>query len=478
MAKKVENIDKIIAFLRESPRSKDEIMTEIGLGPDSWHNYGGDVRKKLKLEGETLKISKGVYSIVKLDSEEREQDEERMDIALSSTDTVMEVLILNALSQKASKKMAEPGKGLMTSRELTEDIFMNTIWDENDTLGDKEELKIIYPYSLVDSVLGANKLDEKKGIKKKGLIQKGVVEMYDSNISTQRTYDLTTKAPVYLKLSYGDEAGCVNIFDLKNTLQNGGQGYAFSDVLEGIDDLMSLYIGEDRYDISEYYKKLGISGNKKSKIEKFLNKLNKIDFKNRVLDIEYKPAHPVNKTADKSSKKKDAKNQNENYKFAVGLVFYASDKDRLYLLGKKTGAGQSEDIIMLNAERIVNISESKKKNTIYSNPEFLSVFDEMFSASIDGPFELMVEFDRYGNIEAKLKRMRDIRPNAVIKNKPGDPDKLLYYEAEVRGIEDVARWIRTFGRAAKVIKPNELKKKMKESIDRTLAYYEEGQEDE
>ena len=144
------------------------------------------------------------------------------------------------------------------------------------------------------------------------------------------------------------------------------------------------------------------------------------------------------------------------------------------MLGKKAGAGLSDEIIMLNSERIVGIKESKKKNTIYGTPEFMSVFEEMFSASLDGPFELLVEFDRFSNIETKLKRMTDIRPNAVIKQKPEDPDKILYYEPKVRGIEDVARWIRTFGKSAKVIKPNSLKKKMKDSILRALANYGEG----
>lgn len=466
MAKKEENINKIISFLSESSRSKAEILAETGLGPDSWQKYGGFVRERLKLEGKILKLRKGIYSIEDLDSKENIQDEDRMRIIPSSSDTVMEVLILNTLSQKASAKNPLAGKGLMTSREITEDIFVKAIWDEGEDFSDKETKGIRYPYSSVDTVLGVDKPDGENGNFKKGLIQKGIVESFEADTKAQRTYDLTTKAPVYLKLGY--EAGCVDFDDLNNAIQYGSQGYAFSDVLGEIDDLLSLYIDVDKYDSNEYYKKIGINGNKKTKIARFLKKLNKIDFKNRVLDIEYKPAHPLTKS----------KINTENYKFAVGLVFYASDKDRLYLLGKKAGANLSDDIIMLNSERIAGITESKKKNEIYGSPEFISVFEEMFSASLDGPFELLVEFDRFSNIETKIKRMTDIRPNAVIKQKPGDPDKILYYEPKVRGIDDAARWIRTFGKSAKVIKPNVLKQKMKDSIYRALAYYEEGQEDE
>ena len=466
MAKKEENINKIIAFLSESPRSKAELLAETGLGPDSWQKYGGYVRERLKLEGKTLKLCKGIYSIEDLEPKKSTQDEVQMRIVPSSSDTVMEVLVLNSLSQKASIKNVMAGKGLMTSREITEDIFVKAIWDESEGFGNDEMNGIRYPYSSIDTVLGVDKTDGGRESYKKGLIQKGIVESFEADTKAQRTYDLTIKAPVYLKLGY--EAGCVDFDDLNNALQYGGQGYAFSDVLGDIDNLLSLYIDVDKYDINEYYKKIGISGNKKSKIERFLKKISKIDFKNRVLDIEYKPAHPLIKT----------KNKTEEYKFAVGLVFYASDKDRLYLLGKKAGASLSDEIIMLNSEKIVGIKESKKKSTIYGTPEFMSAFEEMFSASLDGPFELLVEFDRFSNIETKLKRMTDIRPNAVIKQKPGDPDKILYYEPKVRGIDDAARWIRTFGKSAKVIKPNVLKQKMKDSIYRALAYYEEGQEDE
>lgn len=52
MAKKEEIINKIIAYLRESPRSKEDIMAEIGLGLDSWHNYGGYVREEEKADQE------------------------------------------------------------------------------------------------------------------------------------------------------------------------------------------------------------------------------------------------------------------------------------------------------------------------------------------------------------------------------------------------------------------------------------------
>ena len=423
MAKKEENINKIIAFLSESPRSKAELLAETGLGPDSWQKYGGFVRERLKLEGKTLKLCKGIYSIEDLEPKKSTQDEGQMRIVPSSSDTVMEVLVLNSLSQKASIKNVMAGKGLMTSREITEDIFVKAIWDESEGFGNDEMNGIRYPYSSIDTVLGVDKTDGGRESYKKGLIQKGIVESFEADTKAQRTYDLTIKAPVYLKLGY--EAGCVDFDDLNNALQYGGQSYAFSDVLGDIDNLLTLYIDVDKYDINEYYKKIGISGNKKSK-------------------------------------------------FAVGLIFYASDKDRLYLLGKKAGAGLSDEIIMLNSERIVGIKESKKKNTIYGTPEFMSVFEEMFSASLDGPFELLVEFDRFSNIETKLKRMTDIRPNAVIKQKPEDPDKILYYEPKVRGIEDVARWIRTFGKSAKVIKPNSLKKKMKDSILRALANYGEG----
>lgn len=509
MGKQDDNVKIIIDYLSEGPKTADEIIKKVGFSSSSWKKYTGHVNKRLAAEGKKLQLLKGSYSIVYKDSniEDADNPNEKSDnksnkkkmssidegdiVETSSRDTVMKVLVLNALSQKASRYVGDSNNGLMTSRELTETVFSNSTNSLKEVVEDGKVI-IKYPYSTIDSILGANKLSSNKQIKKKGLIQEGLVEMSDAEKASQRTYDLTPKAPVYLKLGY--EAGSIDLWDIKNALQYGGQGYAFSDVLKGIEDIITVFDNDDFYNIEDYYRDLGIRGNKNSNIEKNLNKLSKLDFKKYLLEIEYKPAHPTagkdlsremlegklekklgKKTEEKSGGKSDKKNQIENHKFAVGLVVYVSDKDRLYLLGKDKG---SNECIILNTERIKKVSETKMKNNIYGSSEFIDIYHEMFSISVDEPFELKVEFQNTFNIYEKIKRMSAVRPNAVISLKSNDENTIVYYEEKVRGVEDVARWLRSFGRSVKVIKPYILKDRMKSSIERALANYGEGKEDE
>ena len=477
MGKQDDNVKIIIDFLSEGPKTADEIIDKVGFSASSWKKYTGHVNKRLAAEGKKLQLLKGAYSIVYTESEKTSDENEASSledgfyVEPSSRDTVLRVLVLNALSQKASQHSGDTKKGLMTSKELTETVFSNA-----ENYGDEkiEDDKVIikYPYSTIDSILGSNKLGDNKKIKKNGLIQDGLVEMIDGKKASQRTFDLTTKSPVYLKIGY--EAGTTSLLDVKDALQYGGQGYAFSDILKGIEDIITVFNEDDFYNIDEYYRNLGIRGNHNSVVEKNLKKLNKLDFKKYMLDIEYKPAHPsVNNES--SGKKAGKKNQTENHKFAVGLVVYVSDKDRLYLIGKDKGSDES---IILNTERIQKVSETKIKNDIYGSPEFIDIYNEMFSISVDEPFELKVEFQNTFNIYEKIKRMSAVRPNAVISLKANDEKTIVYYEEKVRGVEDVARWLRSFGRSVKVIKPYILKDRMKNSINRALANYGEGQEDE
>ena len=475
MGKQDDNIKTIIDFLSEGPKTADEIIKKVGFTSSSWKKYTGHVNKRLDVEGKRLRLLDHSYSIVNKESEKTDLNNcgipsgDREYIDPSSKETVMRVLLLNALSQKASVCPATSKSGLMTSKDLTEKIFLNSEYSDNEYIED-DKVVIKYPYKSIDSILGIDKISENNKTKKKGLIQEGFVTMFDAPRLSQRSFDLTTKAPVYLKIGY--ESGTINLWDIKNSLQYGRQGYAFPDVLKEIEDIVTVFDDDDIYNIDEYYRNIGIRGNQNSSIERMLNKLNKLDFKKYLLNIEYNSAHASFKSV--SSNKKNAKKKN-SYKFAVGLIVYVSDKDRLYLLGKNKG---SDKILILNAEKIKNISEMKIKNDIYGLPEFVDIYNEMFSISVDEPFELKVEFQNRINIYEKIKRMSVIRPNAVISLKANTEKTIIYYEKRVRGIEDVARWLRAFGRSAKVIKPDILRERMKTSIIKSLENYGEELGDE
>ena len=73
------------------------------------------------------------------------------------------------------------------------------------------------------------------------------------------------------------------------------------------------------------------------------------------------------------------------------------------------------------------------------------------------------------NIKERLEKMAANRKFAKLDI---SEDKIVYRDT-VRGLSDVARYLRGFGRSCKVNKPEKLKQMMIESNDKVIEMYEE-----
>ena len=144
----------------------------------------------------------------------------------------------------------------------------------------------------------------------------------------------------------------------------------------------------------------------------------------------------------------------------------------LYLIGKNEGAGFD---YILNVMKIKNISIARGiKNDIFEPPRYLRMAEEMFQISVDPLVHVKVEFQDFGNIGLKLENLLRKRKNAKLYScTDGKFEKGYIYEDDIRGLNDFARFLRKFGSSVYVREPEELRKTMVFSLNRTLEKYRE-----
>ena len=97
------------------------------------------------------------------------------------------------------------------------------------------------------------------------------------------------------------------------------------------------------------------------------------------------------------------------------------------------------------------------------------MFQNMFSISIDKPYDVTIEFDNFGNIEQKINSLKKQRPNASIERN----GKKFIYKDKVSGLDDFASYLRRFGFGVRVLEPEELRDKMRYSVTETQRLYQE-----
>ena len=158
--------------------------------------------------------------------------------------------------------------------------------------------------------------------------------------------------------------------------------------------------------------------------------------------------------------------------FAVGIMIYNVEKYQVYLIGdvyseKTTNTSLRHRI--LNLKRIEAAEEEIFENPCYHDTVFLEMFQNMFSISIDKPYDVTIEFDNFGNIEQKINSLKKQRPNASIERN----GKKFIYKDKVSGLDDFASYLRRFGFGVRVLEPEELRDKMRYSVIETLRLYQE-----
>ena len=156
--------------------------------------------------------------------------------------------------------------------------------------------------------------------------------------------------------------------------------------------------------------------------------------------------------------------------FALALIVFNHEKNQFYLLGEVDGL--KTILRFSNITSIEKIEETNTINTIYNSRKYIRIFHEMFSLSLDDPFHVVVRFKKFGNMERKVRTLMKFRQQTHPKADFEYNETEILYEDMIRGIEDFARYLRSFGRAAIAVEPPELVERMKETPRRVMQAYE------
>lgn len=149
----------------------------------------------------------------------------------------------------------------------------------------------------------------------------------------------------------------------------------------------------------------------------------------------------------------------------VITLFYHYDNDKSCVIGKV-----KDEIFFIDISSIIEIKSTNIRNECYKDDNVMQKLELMFGASLDGPFDVVVEFDNKFNIMERLTRLKRLRKSCSL----SVFGETIIYKDTIYGMHDFARFLRSFGSSCRVISPNELKDLMRNTYERILKSYGVG----
>ena len=150
---------------------------------------------------------------------------------------------------------------------------------------------------------------------------------------------------------------------------------------------------------------------------------------------------------------------------AVERMVYLCDSGKLYLMGEEHGSLRR---CIIDFSRMIDAEATDLDNTIYDNEAIRDVCEEMLKISAGEPHEITVEFDNAEAVKEDLRRHIKTRTKGALQSKDGR----LVYTDRIRGIDDMAKMIRRYGKSCKVLKDEALKDRMVQSSKKLIERYE------
>ena len=129
----------------------------------------------------------------------------------------------------------------------------------------------------------------------------------------------------------------------------------------------------------------------------------------------------------------------------------------------------------LRLDRICSACGEAKKNDQYRSPEFMTLYETMFSTAYDPEtYHVKVLFEDFGNISERLDVLHKKRIHSKLYRtdyiSPDIPHTIVY-EDDLRGLYDFARFLRGFGKCAIVLEPDILRDIMMDSYKKVIKNY-------
>ena len=324
--------------------------------------------------------------------------------------------------------------------------------------------EIIKSYDRICSYDSDDRAVMKNAVNRKvnQLVEKGHL------VEKENKYSISPSAPVYLSLTKNQ------ILRLNDLILIYGQGKSYADTLAGIaKQLQSVYEGgilrEDR-DASG----IGLHRIRSAEVKHQVERIHKYAYDRKKLSITYEGREGI---------------KNEIKGFSTGLVIYASDKDCLYLIGKcdkHTTIGETQTKVdsprlsnpyfVLDVKGISEIREENEVNTDFQSEEYMKMYQQMLVVDVAPPEKVSVEVSAGNrNLIRKMelhveKRNLDCPEGKGSATFTKDGDHYLYSDT-VRGVLEMARFLRQFGSGVTAREPESLRETMKKTAERALKRY-------
>ncbi len=275
------------------------------------------------------------------------------------------------------------------------------------------------------------------------------------NAADQKYYLTGKSIPLQIRLHED------NLINLQIKLSTINAGIPYYEQLQELYSKINILLGNLDHDIPNvqnyliYGKKM--NGLSASSVQ--LNKITDCDYKNKILCITYFNSH----------------NDTLTSYIATGMIIYSVEKDKFYLLGAEYPDGivsSNQRHTIIDIANITHVYNIDAVHTCYHSAYFQTMFDDMFSISVEPPTKVIVAFERAANIERKIKYLQMQRKNARVQIQ----DDTILYTDKISGLADFAQYLRQFGRSAHVITPLSLRERMQKSVELSLTRYKEDSE--
>ncbi len=441
----------IIELLEDGPKSKEELIAEIGKKsekPATENTLRRYVTKaKAYLREMTngtmeLRVENKTYCLIKTENSDMKVVELNDLLYTPSNKKIIDkVLLLELLGEKGGKLEYKQIVSEMDERrrDITgaeDDIFAEEA--ENDDIRREVQHRSAQIKNRVAYLLIGK---DKSSLLKEQYIQNNKKNSENGVVSE---IELTTKAPVYLQVD--DDY----LYTVQDALQTFAQTDIASKQIKTIESELSFMKGNQDNNTSAI-RKLGRKKELSPKMRTLLSRLVEEQFHKWAIHIKY-----------------FSKNKEREYYFQTGLVLYAADKNQMYLIGEQVN--QPGHAMILKGEGIGEIKRVDTENKIYLSDQYQKMYREMFSVSVEKPIDVEVQFDDVFSIREKLERLVRVRGGSIKDRHEGDKRYFIYADT-IRGMDDFAKYIRTFGSGAKVLSPPALRKRMYDTADGVLQAY-------
>ena len=225
------------------------------------------------------------------------------------------------------------------------------------------------------------------------------------------------------------------------------------EILKEIAHKLNLVIPDYSVETFSGYIASGRFNNINEIIKNKLNDYLKLNFKKKVIDIEYF----------------DSAGNRLNTSLHTGLLVYSVEKNAFYVFG----INKNKERTIIRLDSITNTKETDKNSTIeYHNKEFIDIFNRMYSISVEESKLIEFLFQDKPYVRKKIEALCEIRgDNALIEESKAIKGWFIYKD-NISGLNDFLPYIRSFGSSAVVIKPIEILNSSIKNTEKLINHYE------